>query len=172
MHICVKSKTLWPHQRQLRSINFFRVGFGRINYALANDHPIDQASSDAVSPDSYGEWLKQPRTGRTTEMQTYLENNGAGLLATSFLNTEQHMGTVLNFAATTYHVAIPRVAGEEPYNLSAVDDPEAAREATEGALAALYLIREHHIAQAMQDVANNDIDTTPPSETLPGYYLG
>ncbi len=74
-------------------------------------------------------------------------------------------------------ISTPRVNGEAPYVLHIAQDPDACTQLTEGALAALYLLREHQVAQNMRDAGEfldppTDTEEPPEPGTPPGYYLG
>lgn len=96
------------------------------------------------------------------------------MLAMNLLEDEKE-GTIMNYA-TGISISTSRVTGEPSYTVHANQDPEARYQMTEGVLAAMYLLREHHIGQSVSD-ANTlfepTVDTVRPPETPPpGYYLG
>ncbi len=146
----------------------YRIGFGIVEGATTL-HYIGQAEPSAVSQPVYESWLEHPQDERLAEMGIYLKSQGADLLARNLLEPECE-GTLLN-QGYTCEVNVRRVTGGDSYRLSAASDTDARSELVEGALAGLFLIRCHQVAQF-------EADLTPPQpperpdQALPGYYLG
>lgn len=151
---------------------FFNIGFGLVERTVVSRQL--GRGNEMVSPRAHKEWTEAPQAERVTEMHAYLEAQGADLLARNLLEGDQQQGSMMQFACDLT-VSISRVTGEEPYRMNSSQDPDAKEQVTEGVLAALYLLREHQVAQEMYDM---DKALAPPEqekpsdETPPGYYLG
>jgi hypothetical protein len=138
------------------------------------DHYIDQADPAMVTPEAYNIWTKQPLEERVQEIEAYLSAQEADLLALNYLEGNRE-GSIMSFILKNLNVTILRVTGEAPYVLGASRDPAVSDRLTEGVLAAMYLLREHQIGQAIHDA---DVSLAPPivspqpPEAPPGHYLG
>lgn len=155
---------------------FFRVGFGLVERTVVRGFCIDQAEPEAVSIESYEIWQGLPQRERIQGMDAYLKAEEASLLARNLLEPNAK-GTMINYASHYIDITIPRVTEEAPYHLHAAKDYAAREQVIEGALAALYLLREHHIAQEIEDGDDMDPFQKPtkiqkPPELPPDYYIG
>lgn len=148
--------------------NFFRLGFGIVERSITGGFTVEQADVSETTQ-QYQEWIQQPQEARMAEMRAYLRTHDAELLSTNFLEPEVP-GTLIHFA-TTATTTTMRVTGEEPFHLSGTEDPVARGEAIEGTLAALFLLREHQVAQEMHDMLQLYEPAAPDQADPPPDYI-
>lgn len=161
---------------------FFNIGFALVERTIVS-HRLGYGS-ETVTPRAHKEWVETPQAERVAEMHAYLGAQDADLLAYNLLEGEQE-GSMMQLVCD-FTVSVSQVTGEEPYRMDASQDPGAKEQVTEGVLAAMYLLREHQVAQEMHDMdkllgppeQKTVTDTAPPEKTKgttppeapPGYY--